>query len=1381
MAIGAVISQRRIAATTTSSAKEPKPGTIADNESDTNADTCCLGANFRILRYTYRVADVYAYDKSIEPIENVPIVSGVTAYDCPKTGQTYLLIINEGLYYGTKLDHSLLNPNQLRSYGVRFWDNPFDDERGLGIDVNEDLSIPLATKGTKVYFSTRAPTDQELTTCPKVDLTSRDEWNPGDIRLSEATTKGASCIFPWKRTIQGTHAITREYLDPRSDEAILDSIDPLLVRLNDGRQVSESSMYEPTTLDLPVRRTFVSTDRHTKVTAEGLSERFGIGIQRARATLRNTTQRGTRSAILPLDRRYRADRMFDQRRLKGKYSTDTAWFKIKSLRGNVASQIFFHKCGFSAGYHLKRANDENVGPTMKAFISDYGIPEHLTMDGAAVQKGHQTEFMKTIRRAEIKHHISHPYRPDQNPSEGGIREIKRRFYRLIQKHNIPMRLWDYVLDYVLETMNITVNSSRYADGRTPLEIITGITPDITEYLDFTIYDWVHFRMNAGLGESELGRWLGVSHRTGPLMTYWILPKSGIPVSCDTVQRVTHAEMQTDACKQRIDEWNKGTKPILEATSSIIVDKQLADVEQQKIFDLDGEDDEFMAAFTRVIDDKQLPQEDDAEGPSLARGDPDPPETDLYINMEIGLKRDAEGEVHRAVVKRRAVDNEGVPIGVASNNPITDTRQYEVEFLNGEKEILAANILAENILAQVDEEGHRHLLIEEIQMHRTDASAIPKEQGTYRTSSGTIRKKLTTRGWQFYVLWKDGSGDWIELKDLKESYPIELANYGKAHGLLDEPVFAWWASHVIKKCHRVISKVKSKYWERTHKYGIRVPKSVAEAKLIDEENGNTLWMDAIRTEMRDVRIAFEEYEGDVSSLVGYQEITGHLVFDVKLGENFRRKARYCADGHKTQTPAAVTYSTVVGRDSVRIMLLIAALNDLDILGADVKNAFLTAPNLEKCWMKAGPEFGSEEGKTFIVRRALYGLKSASASFRAFLAEKLEMMGFTSSIGDPDVWMRPAVRPNGEEYYEYVLAYVDDILAISHEPTAIMENLKTRFKFKNDAVEEPSNYLGARLAKKTLNGRHVWTMTSVDYIKAAIANVKEATKNSRWRLPAKATTPMTSNYVPELDGSPELDDKGRTYFQELIGILRWASEIGRVDILHEVSILSQYQACPRDGHMEQALHIFAFLDKKPKLTLYFDPSLPNIDYSKFTTKREEFKEHYRDAHEEMPYHMPKPRGRSVGITAFVDASHAANKKTRRSHTGYIIFVNNAPIMYYSKRQTTVEASTFSSEFIAMKTCLESITHLRFKLRMFGVPLIDDPAHVFCDNESVVRNSTQIESTLNKKHNSIAYHYVRWNVAAGIASISWIDGDSNLADAMTKRLTEHRRDRLFGDWTY
>ena len=218
------------------------------------------------------------------------------------------------------------------------------------------------------------------------------------------------------------------------------------------------------------------------------------------------------------------------------------------------------------------------------------------------------------------------------------------------------------------------------------------------------------------------------------------------------------------------------------------------------------------------------------------------------------------------------------------------------------------------------------------------------------------------------------------------------------------------------------------------------------------------------------------------------------------------------------------------------------------------------------------------------------------------------------------------------------------------------------------------------------------------------------------------------------------------------------------------------------MEQVLHIFAFLRKHPKLTLYMSPELPRIDYGDFHTNRNDFAEIYRDAEELLPHRMPKPRGRSVTTTAFVDASHAANKVTRRSHSGYVVFINRAPIVWYSKRQQTVETSTFSAEFIALKVCLEPIEHLRFKLRCFGIPLSSgEPTHVFCDNESVVKNTTNVESTLNKKHSSVAYHHCRWSVAAGVITLAHISTHDNIADCFTKRLPVGTRNHLFGMWTY
>ncbi|KAI2505806.1 hypothetical protein MHU86_8668 [Fragilaria crotonensis] len=153
------------------------------------------------------------------------------------------------------------------------------------------------------------------------------------------------------------------------------------------------------------------------------------------------------------------------------------------------------------------------------------------------------------------------------------------------------------------------------------------------------------------------------------------------------------------------------------------------------------------------------------------------------------------------------------------------------------------------------------------------------------------------------------------------------------------------------------------------------------------------------------------------------------------------------------------------------------------------------------MIAGPEFGPDEGKTFLVVKALYGLKSASFSFRSFMAEKLVNLGFQSSLADPDVWLRAATKHDGEQYYEYVLMYVDDILAISCDAEAILKDIQSTFKFKNDKIEIPEFYLGAKLQEKSINNIKCWTVSSHDYVKAAIQNVQEAIKGTSRKLPSK----------------------------------------------------------------------------------------------------------------------------------------------------------------------------------------------------------------------------------------------------------------------------------------
>ncbi len=187
---------------------------------------------------------------------------------------------------------------------------------------------------------------------------------------------------------------------------------------------------------------------------------------------------------------------------------------------------------------------------------------------------------------------------------------------------------------------------------------------------------------------------------------------------------------------------------------------------------------------------------------------------------------------------------------------------------------------------------------------------------------------------------------------------------------------------------------------------------------------------------------------------------------------------------------IIYSSVVSRDSVRTALTIAGLNGLQVMACDIQNAYLTADCREKIWTVAGPEFRSEAGTIFIVRKALYGLKSPGAAFRSLLADTLADIGYKPTKADPDVWLRPAVKADAFEYYKLVLCYLDDILSISDNPKATLTDLTTVFKLKGDKIEPPDIYLGAQLDKMFIGDAECWTMSAEKYVTASVKNVEES---------------------------------------------------------------------------------------------------------------------------------------------------------------------------------------------------------------------------------------------------------------------------------------------------
>ena len=228
------------------------------------------------------------------------------------------------------MKHSLINPNQIRWNGLQFRDNPTDD---IFIEMGEDLTIPLSYVGTKCVFNSRAPTEQELIYCKHYEMTSNNEWDPEHVDLNKL--RGSMQKTNVVREAFSLMADSGKYAyeNPGTDEAMICEIERPIILLKE-MFISEINMRDHHRHTPGIDRTFVSRERHRQLSAESFAEVWLIGPNRAKATLSVTTQNGVRSAILPLSRRYRADRMYHTKRLRGKFATDTFYPTTKSLYGN---------------------------------------------------------------------------------------------------------------------------------------------------------------------------------------------------------------------------------------------------------------------------------------------------------------------------------------------------------------------------------------------------------------------------------------------------------------------------------------------------------------------------------------------------------------------------------------------------------------------------------------------------------------------------------------------------------------------------------------------------------------------------------------------------------------------------------------------------------------------------------------------------------------------------------------------------------------------------------------------------------------------------------------------------------------------------------------
>jgi hypothetical protein len=317
-----------------------------------------------------------------------------------------------------------------------------------------------------------------------------------------------------------------------------------------------------------------------------------------------------------------------------------------------------------------------------------------------------------------------------------------------------------------------------------------------------------------------------------------------------------------------------------------------------------------------------------------------------------------------------------------------------------------------------------------------------------------------------------------------------------------------------------------------------------------------------------------------------------------------------------------------------------------------------------------------------------------------------------------------------------------------------------------VGKPQYYLGGDVVElgEEWNKEGIYTAFSAEtYIKNSLG--KLATMCGKASFPDKKT-PFSDTYHPELDETALLIPTEISKYKSLLGSGNWLITLGRFDIQYAVSTLSQYSMAPRLGHMEELQRVFGYLQKYPNGKIAIDVSDPPIRTEVSYTSGQQWDEFYPDASEDIPDDMLEPKGMEARLTVFVDADHARNQVTRRSVTGIIMLLNNTPLVWISKRQKTVETSTYGSELVAARIAIDLIIEMRYKLRLLGVQL-EEQTVMLGDNMSVVLNTTIPSSTLKKKHLACSYHRIREAIAGRFVKFGHVRSEHNFADINTKPL--------------
>jgi hypothetical protein len=432
--------------------------------------------------------------------------------------------------------------------------------------------------------------------------------------------------------------------------------------------------------------------------------------------------------------------------------------------------------------------------------------------------------------------------------------IKEAVQKDMKASDCPIVFWDYCVKRRARINNLTAKDNFKLHGSNAYTLLTGAEGDISNMCQYGWYDWCYYREQKAkfpFNREVLGRVLGPANGEGNEMAQWIIKPNGNVVPCRTVRplQVDEVHSPTEIKEREIfDElierrWGTSINwPKVKDENENENDPNKPHPEDWDYYEDDDKAPRTVPNIEDIVDSK---------GKLLDQQ----PAYDRLINSEVQLQLGE--ELYTAKVIQRVIGPDGTTVGEYDDNSVMNSIVYEVDFPDSQVKEYSANVIAENMLTQVDSDGFSTSLMDAIvDYRRDDATAVQKADAFVVTHRGQKKQRKTTCEWQLLIQWKDGGEQWIHLKGMKESHLVEVAEFATARGIADEPAFCWWILYTLRKRDMILSAVKSRIRWTTHKYGIELHSSAKHTDALNTKNGNTFWRDATKKEMHNVGVAFE---------------------------------------------------------------------------------------------------------------------------------------------------------------------------------------------------------------------------------------------------------------------------------------------------------------------------------------------------------------------------------------------------------------------------------------------------------------------------------------------------------------------------------------------